>query len=156
MTNETPPHLDEALVQRLAELANELDGADEHDAKPLLEEFNELAGTSIPFAEFQGIYGAEDHIDYVRRVLTDKLTNADSSLTRDDLTEMFKRVCENPTDDAYLQFMFSTIKKTFGDHQISDLVFWPGEYFGDGDNSREQTPEEMAEAVLERYRQKQA
>ena len=34
--------------------------------------------------------------------------------------------------------------------------FGPGEYFGDGDNQRELTPELMADAVLERYAKRQS
>ncbi|MEM9694436.1 MAG: hypothetical protein AAGA56_17925 [Myxococcota bacterium] len=145
------PDLDEALVTRLAERASQLDGGDESEDAPLLEEFNRLAGTSRKFADFQGIYGAEDHADYVRRVLTIQLTDAQPELTRDDLVAMFAKLLANVTDDAYITYVATTIEKTFGDAQVSDLVFWPGEYFGDGDHSRELTPGMMADAVLERH-----
>jgi hypothetical protein len=150
------PKLDEDLVQRLAKIAARLDGGDELADASLLAEFNELAGMDIPFSEFQGIYGAEEHIDYVRRVLTDGATEAFPGLDREGLTTMFAKVLADPCDDAYLQYVFSTIKKTFGDTQISDLVFWPGEYFGDGNNHRELTPELMADAVLERHAKRQS
>ena len=145
------PNLDEELVQRLATIASRLDGGDEFSDASLLAEFIQLAGTDIPFSEFQGIYGAEEHIDYVRRVLTDRVTEVSPGLDRDGLTTMFAKVLADPCDNAYLQYVFSTIKKTFGDTQISDLVFWPGEYFGDGNNQRELTPDLMADAVLERH-----
>lgn len=148
--------LDEDLLHRLAALAAQLDGGDENADASILAEFNQLAGTSIPFSEFQGIYGAEEHIDYVRRVLTDRVTEALPGLERDALATMFAKVLADPCDNAYLQYVFTTIKKTFGDNQISDLVFWPGEYFGDGDNQRELTPELMADAVLERYAKRQS
>jgi hypothetical protein len=60
----TQPELDEELVQQLARIADRLDGGDENVDLPILEEFNRLAGTEIPFAEFQGIYGGEDHVAY--------------------------------------------------------------------------------------------
>jgi hypothetical protein len=59
-----PPALDEQLVARLAKLAAHLDGDPDEELRA---EFNRLAGTDIPMAEFQGIYGGEDHEDYVRR-----------------------------------------------------------------------------------------
>jgi hypothetical protein len=152
----TQPKLDEDLVQRLATIAASLDGGDEHADASLLHEFNQLAGTDIPFWEFQGIHGAEEHIDYVRRVLTDRATEASAGLDRQELAMMFAKVLSDPSDDSYLQYVFSTIKKTFGDPQISDLVFWPGEYFGDGNNQRELTPELMADSVLERYAKRQS
>ncbi|WP_417377462.1 hypothetical protein [Gimesia maris] len=149
------PKLDEDLVQRLAKIAARLDGGDEVADASLLDEFNQLAGTDIPFSEFQGIYGAEEHIDYVRRVLTDRATEASPDLSREGLIEMFAKVLAAPCDDAYVQYVFNTINQTFGDTQISDLIFWPGEYFGDGNNQRELTPELIADAVLERYAKRQ-
>ncbi len=146
-----PPELDETLVQRLAQLASRLDGGDESVDSPLLDEFNTLAGTEIPFAEFQGIYGAEEHIEYVRRILTAKATKADPELTRSGLIEMLAKVLADPCNNAYLEYVFTTVEKTFGDSEVSDLVFWPGSYFGDGDDQRELTAEEMADAVLDRY-----
>lgn len=147
----TRPEPDENLVQQLADLAAKLDGGDEVADRQLLDEFNRLAGTSIPFSEFQGIYGAEEHSIYVRRVLVAKETKPAAKLDRDGLITMFAKVLSDPSDDAYLTYVFKTIEKTFGDTQVSDLVFWPGQYFGDGDNSRELTPEMMADAVLDRH-----
>lgn len=150
------PKLDADLVQRLATIAARLDGGDNITDASLLDEFNQLAGTDIPFSEFQGISGAEEHIDYVRRVLTDRATDASPDLDREGLMAMFAKVLADPCDDAYLQYVFTAIKKTYGDTQISDLVFWPGEYFGDGNNQRRLTPELMANAVLERYAKRQS
>jgi hypothetical protein len=149
-----PPSLDESLVQRLAALASEIDGCHESVANELVQEFNSLAGTEVTYNEFQGIYGGEEHEDYVRRVLIRQLATAVPTLGRDQLTEMLTRVTENPSDEAYLEFVFSTIEKTFGVAQVSDLVFWPEQYFADGDESREMTPVQMADAVLERYNQR--
>jgi hypothetical protein len=150
------PKLDEDLVQRLAKIAARLDGGDELADASLLDEFKRLAGMDVPFSEFQGIYGSEEHIEYVRRVLTDRATDASPDLDRAGLVAMFAKVLADPCDDAHLQYVFTTIKKTYGDTQISDLVFWPGEYFGDGNNQRELTPELMADAVLERHAKRES
>ena len=150
----TPPKLDEDLVRRLSSIAERLDGGDETADAKLLNEFNELAGTEIPFSEFQGIYCAEEHEDYVRRVLTEKVTVANLGLDRAGLVAMFERLLADTSDNGYLQYVFSTIEKTFGDDQVSDLVFWPGEYFGDGNDHRKLTPELMADAVLTRHQQR--
>ena len=34
------------------------------------------------------------------------------------------------------------------DPRISDLIHWPGEYFGDGDNSRELSPQDILDIAL--------
>jgi len=31
---------------------------------------------------------------------------------------------------------------------LTDLIYWPGVYFGDGDNSREMTPKEILDTAL--------
>lgn len=149
-----PPSLDESLVQRLTSLASKIDGCHESVANELVQEFNSLACTEVTYDEFQGIYGGEEHEDFVRRVLIRQLATAVPTLDRDQLTEMFTRVNEDTSDEVYLEFVFSTIEKTFGDSQVSDLVFWPEQYFADGDDSRELEPEQMADAVLERYNQR--
>lgn len=150
----SPPQIDPALAARLAELAATLDGGQRSLSEEMVEEFNALAGTDLSFSDFQGIYWAEEHIDFVRRILVAQATEADRNLTRQDLVEMFRRVLDDPCDDEYLTFVFQTVEKTYGDRQASDLVFWPGEYFGDGDHSRVLTPEEMADAVLKRYEER--
>lgn len=147
----TQPTLDETLVRRLSEIAAMLDGGDALADRPLLDEFNRLAETNIPFSEFQGVSGGQEHIDYARRVLTAAQTPAVDTLSRDELVEMFTRILDDPSDSAYLAYVFTTIEKTFADSQVSDLVFWPGIYFGDGDNARERSPKEMADAVIARH-----
>ncbi len=127
--------LDDDLVHRLAKIAARLDGGNEEANAPLVDEFNQLAGTDIPFSEFQGIYGAGEHVDSVRRVLTDEATEMSRGLDRQGLTAMFAKAFAETCDGAYLQYVFTTIKKTLGDSRVADLAFWPGEYFGDGDKS---------------------
>lgn len=61
-----PPVLDDAEVARLAALASYLDGAPPERSADALAEFNRLAGTDLPWQEFQSIHGAEDHADWVR------------------------------------------------------------------------------------------
>ena len=58
-----PPALDDAEVARLAELAAYLDGAPPERSADALAEFNRLAGTDLPWQEFQSSHGAEDHVD---------------------------------------------------------------------------------------------
>ena len=118
------PQLDEDLVQRLATIACAL-----------------MVVTQLPM-----VYYSTDSISWLARtsrsrnskastvrkntltmfaVLTDRATEATPDLGREGLIEMFSNVLADPCDDAYLQYVFTTIIKTFGDTQISDLVFGP-------------------------------
>ena len=84
-----PPTLDEGLVARLAKLAAHLDGDPDEGMRA---EFNRLAGTNIPMAEFQGIYGGEDHEDYARRVLVQRALAPDPNISLAEMTEVVSRV----------------------------------------------------------------
>lgn len=149
---QTPP-LDEDLVGRLADLAADIDGARPGEADDQLAELNAALGASLEYDEFQGIYGGEDHEVWVRRLLLIRLAPVVSNLTRDDLIATFARIlARDERSEADRDFLFAVLKRSLNDPQIEDLVNWPGEYFGDGDNSRSLSPEEMADAALAKRR----
>jgi len=121
-----PPILDESLVTRLGKLADQIDGARLGEWDEWLAEFNLLAGTNISFEEFQGIYGGQDHIDWVKRVLTRKMIRPVLGVTRDELVEVARRAMPqngDPRYDAYL-----TILDINTDGAGSRFIFYPPDY----------------------------
>jgi hypothetical protein len=141
------PALDEMKVNRLAELAAELDGAGPGQCDDELQEFNDVAGTQIPLSEFQGIYGGMDHDSWVRNVLCEPFVYATPRPTNDEALELIKRLT-SAAGEEWEQFFWMRVLETHLDPQISDLIHWPGEYFGDGDNSRELSPQDILETAL--------
>ena len=144
------PPIDEELVARLAPLAAKIDGARTGEWENALEEFNRLSPRPLAFNDFQGIYGAEDHDVYVRRFLATHNPPTIPNLSRDDPASSFARILNPDCPDHEQWFLIDTLTQNLADSQISDLVYWPGEYFGDGDNAREMTATEMADAALAR------
>lgn len=142
------PTLDEAKVNRLAELADELDGAAPGQCDDELQEFNDLAGTQIPLAEFQGIYGGMSHASWVRNVLCEPFVDATTRPTNDEALEIINRLTSG-TREEWEQFFWIRVLERHLDPRVSDLIYWPGEYFGDGDNSREMSPQEILDVALE-------
>jgi hypothetical protein len=145
-----PPALDEAKVRRLGKLAARLDGAYYGGANPAvweddLAEFNRMAGTALPIQEFQGIYGAEEHEEWVRRLLyTQSLVPADVS--REEMVEIVKRALpenDSPDCDFYLELFLVNCKHPAG----SDLIFWPN-LVPELPLDREPTAEEIAELAI--------
>jgi len=151
-----PPALDEALVARLAELAAGLDGAHPGQWEDDLAEFNRLAGTNIPFEEFQGIYGGEEHEDYVRRLLYYRLIKPVPDVTRAELAEVVRRAM--PTNEfsdqheAYMAIFDANVPL----EGASNLIFYPPDYdpatntWGGGRpmGEYEATPEQIVEWAL--------
>ena len=122
-----PPKIDEQLAARLAELAASIDGARPGEWGEWLAEFNQLANTSIPFEHFQGIYGGEEHIEWVRRVLHDKYMKPVNDVTRDELIEIVRRAMpQNGYADA--EAYMAILDKNVPRSGASDLIFYPPDY----------------------------
>ncbi len=139
-----PPPLEKALVTRLAHLANCLDGAKAGQGKEELEEFNRLGGTSISREHFQGIYKAEEHEDWVRRVLYQRFLFPDPNLTRAEMAEIVSRVmaCDDDHDFFLELFLVNCTHPS-----SSDLIFWPN-LVPELPQDRDPTAEEIAALAM--------
>src|SRR6476659_7971095 len=140
----TPPELDESLAARLAELAASIDGAAAGEWEDDLAEFNRLAGTSIPFEEFQGIYGGEEHVNFVRRVLRRPALSADSNLSTAEMAEIVSRIIAGGKHcDFYVEVFRANCRHPSG----TDLIFWPN-LVPELPQDREPSNSEIAELAL--------
>jgi hypothetical protein len=141
------PALEETKVNRLAELAASIDGARPGEWEEELAEFNELAGTSFEFSELQGIYGGMEHDTWVRNILCMAVAERPLELTDGELLELISRLCSGPPHAEHEMFFWIKLLETNLDSRISDLIYWPGEYFGDGNNARQLSPAEILTAA---------
>jgi hypothetical protein len=68
-----------------------------------------------------------------------------------DSVRRFKNRC-HPRTAGYQEhkkyFWLRLLEVNLGDPRISDLIFWPGEYFGDGDIMREMTSKDILDTIL--------
>jgi hypothetical protein len=155
----TPPTLDEAKVARLARLArlaSRLDGAYPGLWEEDLAEFNRLAGTALSIEHFQRIYGAEEHEDWVRRLLYYQLTRPAAGVTRAELAEVIRRAMSPDEDyrrqEAYMAVFDANVPLA----DASNLIFYPLDYdaktntWGGGRPIAEYkpTPEQIVEWAL--------
>ena len=148
-----PPALDEPTVERLAELAAAIDGAAAGQWEDHLDEFNQTAGTTLTYDDFQGIYGGQDHDTWVRKVLSDPHLMRLPDIQREELVELARRVMEEAGPEHEIDFWLGMLELNIPDPRISDLIYWPGEYFGDGVTvPAEMTPEQVIDTALERAR----
>jgi hypothetical protein len=138
-----PPLLDEAKVARLAELAARIDGGLPGQWEGELAEFNAEAGTNLRFIDFQGIYGGQDHGTWARKVLAAPHLRRLPDVRRAELVEMARRVMEADGEEHEVHYWIDMLALNIPDANVSDLIYWPGEYFGDGNNDRELTPEQV-------------
>ena len=145
-----PPALDPKKVRRLAKLAAGIDGSAPGLWEQALAEFNREAGTDLAFIDFQGIYGGQDHETWVRQVLARPFQIRLPDITRDELVELCRRVMECDGEEHEIAFWLKMLELNLPDPQVSDLLSWPGEYFGDGNNTRELSPEQVVDLAQSR------
>ena len=139
-----PPTLDEAMVARLARLADRLDEARPGERDEDLAEFNRLAHSDIPLAAFQGIHKGENPEDFVRRVLFQLYLIPTPGVSRAEMVEIVSRVTASAADaDFYLELFVLNCKHPSG----TDLIFWPNLVPG-MPLDRDPTAEEIADLAL--------
>jgi hypothetical protein len=123
-----PPHLDDAVLERLATLADRLDGARPGDISDELNEFNRLAGTNMGFEEFQGVYEEERHKTWVRRVLYSRLIKRAPGVTREELVEVVRRAMPESgffdQHEAYCAILDVNVPRP----NASSLIFYPPDF----------------------------
>ena len=141
------PTFDTALVARLGALASRLDGGMRNpEAASWVAEFNREASTDFKLAVFQGVYGAMRHEAWVRTVLARPLAESTPVPTDAEMIEIVRRVMAAEGDEGARAFWLRVLE-THLHPRASDLLYWPGEFFGDGDDRRKMTPEEVVTAA---------
>jgi hypothetical protein len=147
-----PPALDEARVARLAKLAARIDGGRPGQWEECLDEFNRKAGTAFTFSDFQGIYGGTDHETFVRQALSEPAVRKVPDVTEEELLELLRRVCGAEGAEHEIAFWLRLLEANLPDPRLSDLIFWPGEYFGDGNDARQLSPREILDIARAAHR----
>lgn len=154
-----PPQLDENKIARLSALAARIDGANPGQWEEELAEFNQLAGTDIPFEHFQGIYGGENHETWVHRLLVRQSVRPVPGVTRAELLEVIRRALPttgDPECEAYMAIFDVNVPM----QGASNLIFYPHDHdmhsntWGGGRpiNEYNPTPEEIVELALTKHR----
>lgn len=143
-----PPSLDESLVARLTELSEQIDCGHREQTREQLAAFNRQAMTELEFIDFQGIYGGQDHDTWVRKVLATPYERRVADVTKQELVELARRVMEGVGADHEVEFWLSMLAINIPNERVSDLIFWPNEYFNDINYSQRLSPEQVIEIAL--------
>ena len=143
-----PPVLDESTVARLTSLAEEIDCGRPEQTREQVAAFNQEARTELQFIDFQGIYGGQDHDTWVRKVLAAPYAQRVMDVTKCELIELARRVMECDGTEYDIDFWLSMLEINIPNERISDLIFWPDEYFNDVNYSKTLTPEQVIEMAL--------
>lgn len=112
-----------------------------------LQQLGSIAGMTISKFDLEGAFGSVDAKAFSRQLLVD-WSRMPRGLSEPEMLELIERIVSAKADDVQTVYWLRCLEANTGDSNISDLIFWPGEYFGDGDNGRELSAEQILETAL--------
>lgn len=116
-----------------------------------LKRISRLLGRVVGQIDVLGAFGSIDADEFARRLAIDWHA-IPTDLSEPELLELLDAICEVRGDQVHLEYWVRCLAVNTGDNRISDLIFWPEQYFGAGYDGRELTPAEMLEVALRKRR----
>ncbi|HSZ59280.1 MAG TPA: hypothetical protein VK797_26800 [Tepidisphaeraceae bacterium] len=108
---------------------------------------SEFTGRALTRFDVDAAFGSVAPETFAAGLLVDR-TKIPRDLSEPEMLELLGRVCTSNGTEFQIGYWLNCLEVNTGDAQISGLVFWPGEYFRDGNNSREMSPSEMLAVAL--------
>ena len=94
-----------------------------------LRQLGKLVGRIISLQNVMGAFGSINPTTFARKCLVN--WNAlPSDATEDEMLEMLQLICEAKGSEFQVEYWVQCLRVNTGDDRISDLIFWPDEYFG--------------------------
>lgn len=107
-----------------------------------------LAGRIISAQQVSGAFGSIDPDTFAAKCLVD-WDALPTDATEAEMLEMLQLVCEAEGTEFQIEYWVQCLRVNTGDERVSDLIFWPDEYFGQP-TTRELSAEEILEVALGR------
>ena len=121
------------------------EAGDPYDAE--LKHLGLIARRPIHAFEVDAAFGSTNSDDFARKMLVNWHTLPDD-LAEQEMLELVVCICEVHGDAFQLHYWMKCLEINTGDVKISDLIYWPGTYFADGNDAREMSPSEILKTAL--------
>ena len=143
----TPPA--EELIQTMCQLCNAIeDGVERHDdVGELLEEWHRHATRDCEPHEFTSYWKSQDQEEFVREVLYPRPVFV-ADLNYAEARAVLESVVRVELKEAETVYFLKWLEAQFPNCNISDLIYWPDEWFGDHSLFREPNGAFKPEAEL--------
>lgn len=117
------------------------------DYSKSLHRLGQIAGHPIHRFAVHSAFGSVKPESFAKRLLIawDQLP---LDLDRDEMLEMIENICGAKGEEFQIEYWIACLRANTGDEKLSDLIFWPGNYFGDGNQKRNMSPSEILAIAL--------
>jgi hypothetical protein len=143
------PVRDQRRLDAAIAMAQELYALHEagRDYSTELDTFARFVGTPVSKFDLDGAFGSIDAGGFAESLLTDR-SQVPKDLSEGEMVDLIERICKAKGTESQISYWLNCLKANTGDQRLSDLIFWPGEYFGDGYNSRKMSPQEILRTAM--------
>ena len=108
-------------------------------------ELGALVGRPVSAFDIDAAFGSVDPKTFAEGLL---FAEVPLDLTTEEMLEMIERICNVKGTPAQHSYWLRCLETNTNDNRISDLIFWPDQYFGDGDVKKLMSPQEILQTAL--------
>jgi hypothetical protein len=94
-------------------------------------------------------FGSGDSEHFARRLMTD-WSSVPRELSEAEMLELVEALCSASGAPSAQEYWIRCLEANTGDDRISDLIFWPNEYFGSGTVATNLSPSAILSIALRR------
>ena len=113
-----------------------------------LKSLAQLVGFEVTTYQVCSHFGSVEPRSFAHDLLVSSIVIPDD-LSRQEMLELLQLILAPKRNELRTSFWLSCLRINTGNARISDIIFWPGVYFKDGNNSRELGAEEILKVAME-------
>lgn len=115
-----------------------------------LRQLGQLVGRVISLQQVLGAFGSIDPETFARKSIVD-WHSVPADATEAEMLEMLQLICQAKGTEFQVEYWVECLRVNTGDDRLSDLIFWPNEYFGKP-VAKDLSAEEILDVALGRAR----
>ena len=108
----------------------------------LLSRLSKVVGKALTHFDVCSAFGSVSSETFARGLLVTS-ESVPTDLSEAEMLELIQRLLTGRHKEFQSSFWIKCLEKNTGNARLSDIIYWPGEYFGDGNNRRVMSAEDV-------------
>jgi len=110
-------------------------------------DLSRIVGCVVATFDVHAAFGSVDPAGFAHDLLA-RSAVIPTDLSHVEMLELVQCLLEPRSGERRTSFWLACLAENTGNPKFSSLIYWPGSYFGDGDNSRELSAEEVLRIAM--------
>ncbi|PHM66170.1 hypothetical protein Xsto_01395 [Xenorhabdus stockiae] len=131
----------DALLLQIEDAIFDHNDENDPDTKHLIAQWNKIANREFEFHEFRDLHSYTDNVSFIYSAFYQIKYIEDLSF--DEAIRLVNAISESSESESDGYYLVNLLEKNFPDSNISDLIFWPDDWFQDEEFEDELTSAEI-------------